>query len=318
MRVASGVLRSCRRRAKVATRAFLAAAIAVVLLVTSARSARADGATSAPVASGPLYWDSAWSHAGTFDYSLTALGALSAVAYLTALQSKQPPLRWTSPVLFDSDVRNLLRGSTPGARNAANTASWGLLGLVLAYPVIDVGYAWKRFGSQVAWDLFWEDATALSLATSFDLSLRDIVGRARPPVSACLTSGGSASQCLGASTEPTRSFPGGHQLIVTTAAALTCTQHLKMNLYGGPWDAVACAVAATTAAAVGLFRIMGDDHWTSDILVGDVIGVAFGAGIPLLMHLHGHAPAGEVLGVRVAPIAVPVRGGGGLGMTGMF
>src|SRR5208282_3495159 len=99
----------------------------------------------------------------------------------------------------------------------------------IAYPVVvDVPYACRRYGSRVAWDLFWQDATALSLATFVDLNLRDIVGRSRPSFSDCLAAGGSTSQCLGNSSEVTRSFPGGHVTIVTTAAALSCTQHLSM------------------------------------------------------------------------------------------
>jgi len=283
-------------------------------LTTTTPNVRADDTAGV----GPLRWDPAWSHAGPADYSLTGLGVTDTVVYEIFFQSKQPALYWNSPILFDNAVRDALRGSTPGIRSGAETASWGLLGLVIAYPFFDAVYAWKRYGRTVAWDLFWQDATVLSLATAVDLNYRDLIGRARPPVSACLSSGGSVDQCVGTSAESTRSFPGGHMLMVTSAAALTCTQHLYMHLYGAPWDAIACATAVTGAAAVGTLRIVADDHWASDILVGGVLGTAFGWGIPVLMHLNGHSASSGGLAAHLAPIAIPVNRGGGAGVAGWF
>jgi len=290
----------------------LVAVVAALMALSSA--ARADD----PTLAGPLRWDPAWSHAGPADYALTVFGAADVAVYVPLLQPRQPPLVWTRPILFDDDVRNWLRASSPAARANAGLASWVLFGAVVAYPVLDVPYAWARYGRKVAWDLFWQDATALSLATAFDLNLRDVIGRARPPESACLTAGGSTITCLGTSSEATRSFPGGHVLIVTTAATLTCTQHLTLHLYGGPWDAVACGTAIAADAAVGTLRIVSDDHWASDILSGWALGVAFGWGIPVLMHLHGHSSDATDPGLHLAPVAIPVSHGGGAGVTGWF
>jgi PAP2 superfamily len=286
----------------------LTGALALLTVLASPDSiARADS----------VHWDPAWSHANEWDYSFTAVAAADVAVYLPLLQSKQPALEWTRPILFDTAVRNLLRGSPTVAANSA-TASWVMLGAVVAFPFVDVPVAWSRYGQHVAWDLFWEDSTALSLATAVDLNLRDVVGRARPPVSECLMSGASTSRCLGTSEESTRSFPGGHQLIVASAAALTCTQHLKMHLYGDAWDGVVCAVVATSAFTVGVLRVIADDHWASDTLAGDLLGLGFGWGIPTLMHLHGHAPSLTVGGAQLMPVPIAVRAGGGLGVTGLF
>jgi membrane-associated phospholipid phosphatase len=244
------------------------------------------------------------------------VGFEDTIIYQLLDQSQRPPLHWSGPILFDEAVRNLLRGSTPGVRSEAATVSWVLLPVVISYPVIDVPYSWVRYNPTVAWDLFWQDATALSLATAFDLNLRDLVGRARPPETACLAGGGSAATCLGSNEEATRSFPGGHVLIVTTGAALTCTQHLSMHLYGAPWDALACATSVTADVAVGTLRIVSDDHWATDILAGGLLGVAFGWGVPTLMHLHGHSSADPTS--HLLPIAVPVQHGVGAGVTGWF
>lgn len=285
---------------------------AAALLVTSA--SRADDTSE----TGPLRWDPAWSHAGPADYLLTGVGLAGLAFELAFLQSHQPALRWTQPILFDEDVRNLLRGSTAGTRRAAETAAWVLLVPDVAYAlVVDVPYAWSRYGSGVARDLFWQDTTALSLATAVDIVIRDSVGRARPNVSACLTAGGTPSSCLGSSTEATRSFPGGHFAVATTGAVLLCTQRLSMHLYGSPEDALACAAGLTAAAAVGTLKMVADDHWATDILAGGALGFAFGWGVPVVMHLHGSASSKEP-GVTWAPTPIAVDRGAGLGVIGLF
>lgn len=293
-------------------RAGLAAAC---LLLCAAGTARADDVPS----SRPLRWDPEWSHAGPADYVLggVGLGALGAEAIW--LEPQQPTLHWTAPFLFDQDVRDVLRGSTAQVRYDATVASWTLLGVSIAYPVaVDVPYAWSRYGRQLAWDLFWQDAVALSLVSATDLALRNIVGRARPPVSDCLAAGGSASQCLGSNTEATMSFPGGHVAIATAGATLTCTQHLSLHLYGAPWDGVTCASAIGVDFTMGVLRIVTDNHWASDIVVGGLLGVAFGWGIPVLMHLHGHGDSRNGAGILLAPIPIAVDHGAGIGVTGML
>ncbi len=307
-RVRADARRGTRRRLLVAWLSLL------FVSLTTASSARADDRST----TGPLRWDPAWTHAGPADYALTIFGVGDVLIYEPFLQNKQPPLLWTKPILFDVAVRNLLRGSTPAARSEAATVSWGFFGLVLAYPVIDIPVAGKRYGAQLAWDLAWQDATTISLATAFDLNLRDLFGRARPPVWACLQAGGSTTQCLGTSGEATRSFPGGHVLMVTAAAALTCTQHLSMHLYGAPWDAIVCAAAIAADTTVGVLRIVTDDHWASDILAGGLLGTAFGWAVPTLMHLRATSTSPTGVAAHLAPIAIPIARGGGAGVTGWF
>jgi membrane-associated phospholipid phosphatase len=297
------------------TRAPFAAACIACALAGAAGTARADEVT----ASRPLRWDPDWSHAGTADYVLSGIGLGVLGAEAIWLQPKQPALHWTSPILFDTAVRDLLRGSTTQVRDDAAAASWVMLGVNIAYPVVvDVPYAWSRYGGQVAWDLFWQDAVALSLVSATDLAVRDLVGRARPPVYDCLAAGGSTARCLGDDTEATRAFPGGHFAIATTGATLTCTQHLSMHLYGDPWDAVTCGSAIGVDVTMGVLRIVTDNHWASDILAGGVLGFAFGWGVPVLMHLHHHGGSRNDTGFLWAPVPIAVDHGAGIGVTGML
>ena len=294
----------------------LRAGIAAACVVLSAGgSARADDVRP----DRPLRWDPEWSHAGVADYFIGGLGLGVLGAESIWLQPEQPSLHWSAPILFDRDVRDVLRGSTAQVRDDATIVSWVLLGANLAYPVaVDVPYAWSRYGRQIAWDLFWQDAVALSLVSATDLAVRDLVGRARPPVTDCLAAGGAAAACMGNNTESARAFPGGHVAIATTGATLTCTQHLAMHLYGAPWDAVTCGSAIGVDVTMGVLRIVTDNHWASDIVAGSVLGFAFGWGVPVLMHLHPIGGSRNDTGILLAPVPIAVDHGVGFGVTGML
>jgi len=266
-----------------------------------------------------LRWDPEWSHAGAADYVLGGLGLGVLGAEAIWLEPEQPTSHWKEPILFDQAVRDVLRGSTAEVRDAATAVSWVMLGANVAYPiVVDVPYAWSRYGRQLAWDLFWQDAVALSLVSAADLAVRDLVGRARPVVSDCLAAGGSTAQCLGDNTEATRAFPGGHVAIATAGATLTCTQHLSMHLYGAPWDAVTCGSAIGVDVTMGVLRIVTDNHWASDIIAGGMLGFAFGWGVPLLMHLHPLGGSRAHTGFLIAPVPIVVDHGAGIGVTGLL
>ena len=59
------------------------------------------------------------------------------------------------------------------------------------------------------------------------------------------------------------SFPGGHSLFTTAMATVLAHE------YPRPWvQAVAYGAAATVTAG----RLIGRDHWASDLFVGNVLG----------------------------------------------
>ncbi len=265
-----------------------------------------------------VHWDAAWSHANAWDYTLAGIGTTGLVVGFAIFQPIRPPLRWDSPILFDADARSAMRLSDAGARSTLETTAWVIWGAQVAYPVVvDVPYAWARYGSAVARDLFWQDMVTLTIAGSIDLLIRDLSGRIRPDVYDCYTSGKPG--CL-EGVESTRSFPGGHLINSAAAAGLTCTQHLYMRLYGSPWDAITCATTITASATVAVFRIMSDNHWATDQIVGGALGGLLGWGIPYVMHLHGHRASddGKPPSAMWVPIPVAFERGGGAGVAGVF
>ena len=244
-----------------------------------------------------------------WDYTLTAFATTVVAVDLAMPRSVSAP-NWTQPILFDADVRSALRVDDIGARHALENAAWGLWFAQMGYPLfVDVPYAWAHYGAAVARDLFWQDAATLTIAGAIDALLRDMTGRLRPDVHDCWATG--RSDCL-TSAEATRSFPGGHLINSAAAAGLTCTQHLYMRLYGSPWDGITCATTIGASFTVAMFRIMSDNHWATDQIVGAALGGFIGWFVPWFMHFR-HAPK-----TMVVPMPLAFDRGGGAGVAAVF
>ena len=197
-------------------------------LLTVAATARADD----PPAAKPLRWDLEWTHAGLADYALTGVGLGSLALELALLQPKQPPLHWTGPILFDQAVRDVLRGSTVEVRHTAASVSWGLLDVNMGYSlVVDVPYAWARYGPDVARDLFWQDSTALSLAGAADLALRDAVGAPGRPSATVSARGGARVNVLVTAPSPPAPFRAPtHSVEPSSSARSPCANAARHSL----------------------------------------------------------------------------------------
>ena len=70
------------------------------------------------------------------------------------------------------------------------------------------------------------------------------------------------------------SFPGGHAMFTWSIATVLAREYPK------PWVRV---LAYSAAGAVTVGRFMAHDHWSSDMLVGSVLGFAIGTHI-----FHSH------------------------------
>ena len=297
-----------------------ALALVARLLCTQVASADPAAPTQNPRPRHHARWDAAWPHSNAWDYTLAGVGSAGGIFELTVLQPIRPPLRWSEPVLFDADVRSALRVADASTRSGLEDVAWGIWVAQMALPVlVDVPFAWAKDGFWLARDLFWQDVVTLTIAGAIDGVLRDVGGRARPDIYDCLAQGGG-DKCL-TGVDSTRSFPGGHLANSAAAAGLVCTQHLYTRLYGGPWDGITCVSTIMASVTLGMFRIMSDNHWATDQLVGGAIGGLIGWGIPFAMHFHGHRPdadAGKPPTSMVLPMPMTFDHGGGLGVTGLF
>ena len=84
------------------------------------------------------------------------------------------------------------------------------------------------------------------------------------------------------------SFFSGHTSQAFASAALTCTHHARFPLYGeGNVGSAICGAGLALAAATGILRISGDQHYLSDVVVGAAMGSLVGFGLPYLLHYGG-------------------------------
>ncbi|HKU40754.1 MAG TPA: phosphatase PAP2 family protein, partial [Polyangiales bacterium] len=172
--------------------------------------------------------------------------------------------------------------------------------------------------SDVAFQLTLMNAQALSLNILIATLLFKAVARARPTLYQCRADPTSDPLC---DTGTYASFPSSHTSTAFTAAGLTCIHHQHLPLYGGATqDALACAGAMTLATATGLFRIIGDRHYLTDVIVGAAIGFSLGYVYPWLFHYQygSSPPKREVSELRWG--LTPGAAGAPLGLSalGMF
>jgi len=232
-----------------------------------------------------LHWDPAWRKSGPYNYAL-AFGSVAAtlVFELTVPVRDEPYIE--GGFLFDEAVRDLLVFTTREGRNQAGV--WSDLTFYggMAYPVIvDVGaVAWLGHGrGDIAIEMLVMDLEAMGVAGFVSRIAQKLGGRERPLTDECLALGGKRYHkfCPG---NPD-SLLSGHTALAFAGAALTCTHHSKLALYGGGFgDKLACYTTMTTAVATGLLRVGSDMHYPSDILLGAGLGLATGFLFPYWFH----------------------------------
>jgi membrane-associated phospholipid phosphatase len=72
-----------------------------------------------------------------------------------------------------------------------------------------------------------------------------------------------------------------------------------------PWVLGGGAVFAT---ATGVFRIMADMHWATDVMTGALVGTAIGVSVPLALHRREASSSSVSLNIVPAPNGIGVTG----------
>lgn len=196
--------------------------------------------------------------------------------------------------LFDDAVRDALVLDERSARaQAASYSNLPYLGL-LAFPfVVDTALvtAGIHGAGDVALQMFAINLQSFAISGAIALSFQKM-GRVRPSERGCATDPGYASKCDNR-VALNQSFMSGHTAIAMTGAGLTCAHHRHLPLYGGGWpDAAICALALAAASTTGVLRVMSDDHYASDVLLGVGVGLASGWLLPEWLHYGGGAEPG--------------------------
>lgn len=242
---------------------------------------------------------------------LPVTGALVAGWILseTALKKTLAPsaCRWCETNTFDTAVRSTfypnLLPSAEGQHDfhvASNVL--GFVALPLTLIGLDALYS-AREGHFL--ETFPVDVLLIVEATFSALTLNQItkfsIGRARP-----YTIGASPELLADSSdrADANLSFFSGHSCFVFAVVASAGTI-ARMRGYRLWWLSWLVGIPAATTTAI--FRIAADKHWTTDILIGSSIGLAFGVLMPTLVH----ARVGS-FEARIVP------SGNGFALTGTF
>jgi membrane-associated phospholipid phosphatase len=228
------------------------------------------------------------------------------------LKSPAEP-HWQGPILLDRPMQNLLKVESASGRARAATISDVLVSLstlqaALVDPWLAAGWAHGRV--DVAWQMTVIDTQAFGLTFLANRITKYTVARERPDAEGCVA-GSSDAAC--SADDRNLSFFSGHTTVAATFAGLTCAHHQKLALYGSfAADLGACLGSVGLSLSTGYLRIASDNHWWSDVAVGQLVG--FSAGY-LLTWAHYYAGTSAPGSSAQLPVVVPIVGSGVLGLA---
>jgi membrane-associated phospholipid phosphatase len=233
---------------------------------------------------------------------LEGVAAGGGVGLVIASRSSSPSSpHLTSHFVVDEAARDVLRLSSPSARNDVGAATtWGLIGAVAIPGLVGLSQSLCRDDGDEALKRILMLATSVALTWGVTQSVEDLVARARP----------CTRDEAGCSVSPYTSFFSMHTSIAFTGAGFCWAARL-----GWGW----CVADTALATAVGIGRIMADDHYLTDVVAGAAFGAFSGAVLPHLVNIH-LGPAKQPISVSILPALATGRAGSseGLVLQGAF
>jgi|GEM_PF-855710 len=244
-----------------------------------------------------------------------AEGLTAGVLGIAAIAIQFSPIdvgpHWTRNNAFDDWFqRRLIAPSEKQQRYAK--ASDALSATSSAFPVLVdligmtlIGDRNKDVGLQV----FAIQAQAFAI-TGFVTGLVKLSGRERP----CGQSADSASGSTECS-DPNQSYFSGHTSLAFTGAGLTCVEQQHFRFFGRVGSPIACAGVLALATTTGVFRVVANRHWMSDVLTGAGVGLLTGWLMPWLMHYRHDLTKREHSKTRHLQYLAPYGDGGSVGLS---
>jgi PAP2 superfamily len=261
-------------------------------------------------------WNPHWPKFRPWEYVVTGV---MGVTLFAALAIPPAPDRWRDVPSFDAEARNIFRLDSPAARNTIRDGSDLLLALMINHLVVDAALVawWGHDRSSVAEQMVLIDLETMAVAGGIQAIVSGVASRWRPYRDTCV--GPEETQTVDCrDNKEFRSYFSGHTTGAFAAAGLTCMHHAYLPLYGGGTrEALTCAGAFLAASAAGLFRVMADQHFMTDVLTGAAVGTLTGLGVPWLFHYRGGAlpetgrsKKGGQVSFRVIPTPMGLVGSG--------
>ncbi len=232
-----------------------------------------------------LHWHDRWRRVGWAEYVSTPLLFGTSLLFSTSVLPAPKSANWTGPILFDSAARSSLEFKSRTARKNADTVSTVLMYTSLAQNLLVdnlVATMIVRNNPDVAWQMGVINAQSYGLTLAVSGVVKHFVARERPYGDQC---GSPTSEFSCTTKERYRSFFSGHASLTATSTGLVCAHHTHLNLYGDDLaDGTACVSSALIAVSTSVLRIASENHWASDVIVGDLVGFASGYFLPTLVY----------------------------------
>lgn len=227
-------------------------------------------------------WNPAWAKFRPLQYVTTTALIAADVAIITLVPDPAP--NWDGALPFDGFGHSVLRAGSGSGRERAQYWSDRLheanffIGLTEAPIAAAAHGAWET-----AFQVSLINAQSFAVAGLIQLGTARLVGRVRPAVRDCNESKSDEFPCNRGG--PTLSFISGHSMTSFVSAGLMCAHHGRLPLWGGGFgDVSACALMLMSATTTGFLRVVADKHYTSDVMLGSILGFAIGYAMPMLMH----------------------------------
>ncbi len=241
-------------------------------------------------AGSPRSWKSHWKEFSTANYIIAGAGIGLGV---TGALFQPRANAWTSRIAVDERVHDNLGIHDFNGGVWARDTSDLLLSASVAFPLLVdslIVVHWYRNSGEVAKQMALISAETLGVMAGIQAMTAGLASRERPYVRHCGDElPADLSECHGKN--PYRSFFSGHTSLSFAGAGLTCSHHIHHDVFGtGLSDGLACGGAMLVAGTVGLMRIVGDQHYLTDVLVGAGMGTMIGLGLPWLLH---YRPSGR-------------------------
>ena len=305
-----------------ATRSYRGLLVAAGFSLALACPRRAQGADPERVE-----WNPEWPRFRVVE--ALATGVFVAQALTAVYLYPTPPIRWRGGILFDDAVRDAIRPNTRDSREALRPYSDNVYFGSVVFPFVDNALVAMVHSGDVALEMFAMNVESLSLSGALTLTAQKF-GRERPAGRGCVDDPEYSPKCH-SSKGLTESFFSGHTAAAFTSAGLTCAHHQHLPVYGGGWaDTLVCATMIAAASTEGVLRVMTDDHYASDVLIGVGVGLASGYLLPSWLH-YGFANDAKARGERsLLPMWRTEHGGavivapqisatyGGVSLVGMY
>lgn len=229
-------------------------------------------------------WNPRWKRFSAVNYIIS--GTAIALGFTGALIQPRAAA-WRDRISIDERVHSALGIHDYNQGVWARDTSDLLLSVSVAFPLLVDSLVithWYRDSGDTAKQMALISTETLSVMMGVQAMTAGLASRERPYVRHC---GDGLDENLGdcEGHNPFRSFFSGHTSLSFAGAGLTCSHHIHHDVFGDDLaDGLACGIAMLTAGTVGTMRIVGDQHYLTDVVVGAGIGTLIGMGIPWLLH----------------------------------